>query len=231
MTGVRGDVGVEAGDAGCDDPCSAGREPDCAAEQFSLDPVGGHDLGGERVDVLGVDEWVVCGHALSMRGVRLFRLQAWLFLAESRDGGWIALGQIRSIPTCIGRELPRNHGDVRLTTQPTFRKNHSPYMKPISNTPEAQFNPSCACAKDRAAHRDAMTTTIEKQQQESVVLEPLLSIDDLAAYTRTPKSTLYSMRSAGGGPVGFRIGKSLRFQRSAVDVWIAGLAASAVAAR
>ena len=57
----------------------------------------------------------------------------------------------------------------------------------------------------------------------SQIGEPLLSLDDLVAFTGTPKSTLYSLLSAGRGPVSFKIGRNLRFRRVDVLAWVDAL--------
>jgi excisionase family DNA binding protein len=53
---------------------------------------------------------------------------------------------------------------------------------------------------------------------------PLLSLDELAAWTQTKKSTLYSLLSQGRGPRCSKVGRALRFRASDVDTWISGLA-------
>lgn len=60
--------------------------------------------------------------------------------------------------------------------------------------------------------------------QSASVLEPMLTIDDLALLTAVPKSTLYSLRSEGRGPRASKVGRSLRFRRSDVDAWLDQLA-------
>lgn len=89
----------------------------------------------------------------------------------------------------------------------------------------------CAkCAETaHSAHRSDMTRTIERPQRLTAVLDELLTMEELEEYTKTPMSTLYSLRSAGKGPVGFRIGRGLRFRRSDVDAWTNALVASALA--
>lgn len=47
----------------------------------------------------------------------------------------------------------------------------------------------------------------------------MMTIDDVSLYLRTPKSTLYSLRSEGRGPVGRRVGRNLRFRRRDIDDW------------
>ena len=71
-----------------------------------------------------------------------------------------------------------------------------------------------------------MTMTIDQPQQLLANLDPLLSMKELAEYTKTSMSTLYSIRSAGKGPRGFRLGRALRFRLSDVDGWITEMAAN-----
>jgi excisionase family DNA binding protein len=51
--------------------------------------------------------------------------------------------------------------------------------------------------------------------------ERLMTIDEVAEYTRLSKSTLYKLGSQGRGPKAARLGKHLRFRRSDVEAWIA----------
>jgi excisionase family DNA binding protein len=89
----------------------------------------------------------------------------------------------------------------------------------------------CNCKEvANAAHRQRMTPTIDTPLQKAADLDPLLTLSELATFTRTPVSTLYSLRSAGRSPIGFRLGRSLRFRRSDVEAWISGLSASERAA-
>lgn len=53
-------------------------------------------------------------------------------------------------------------------------------------------------------------------------VDPLLTVEDLAAYLDVPVATLYAWRCRGQGPVGFRVGKHLRYRRSDVEAWIRG---------
>lgn len=52
---------------------------------------------------------------------------------------------------------------------------------------------------------------------------PLLSLDELTAWTSIPKSTLYSLISAGKGPRCLKIGRVLRFRVSDVESWLDAL--------
>jgi predicted DNA-binding transcriptional regulator AlpA len=49
---------------------------------------------------------------------------------------------------------------------------------------------------------------------------PLWTLEQVAEFTATPVSTLYSLRSARRGPTGFRIGRALRFRPEDVRIWI-----------
>lgn len=51
-------------------------------------------------------------------------------------------------------------------------------------------------------------------------LDPLLSVQDLAAYLDLPVATLYAWRYRGQGPSGFRVGRHVRYRQSDVDRWI-----------
>lgn len=51
-------------------------------------------------------------------------------------------------------------------------------------------------------------------------LERLLDIDEVAAYLRIPKNTLYKWRVKGEGPRAIRFGKHLRFRRRDVEAWL-----------
>ncbi|PFG31169.1 helix-turn-helix transcriptional regulator [Paramicrobacterium agarici] len=53
----------------------------------------------------------------------------------------------------------------------------------------------------------------------SYELPDLLTIDDLAAYLRVSKQTIYHWRKTGGGPVGHYLGKHLRFAKPDIDAW------------
>lgn len=47
----------------------------------------------------------------------------------------------------------------------------------------------------------------------------ILTIDELAAYLRLSKSSLYKLAQSGGLP-GQKIGKRWRFHREAIDQWL-----------
>lgn len=50
--------------------------------------------------------------------------------------------------------------------------------------------------------------------------DPLLTIDDLAAWLGKPKNTLYAWHSRGKGPRAIRVGNTLRYRRSEVERWL-----------
>jgi excisionase family DNA binding protein len=66
-----------------------------------------------------------------------------------------------------------------------------------------------------------MTITIPDSSAE--LGAPLLSLEDLTAWTRIPKSTLYSLISDSRGPRCFKIGRSLRFRATDVEEWLNAL--------
>jgi len=50
--------------------------------------------------------------------------------------------------------------------------------------------------------------------------EPLMTIDELAAFLRIPKATIYNWSYRGGGPVSYRVGKHLRYRRTDVLTYL-----------
>ncbi|MCH7586179.1 MAG: helix-turn-helix domain-containing protein [Acidobacteria bacterium] len=48
----------------------------------------------------------------------------------------------------------------------------------------------------------------------------LLTSEDLASFLDVPIKTLYSWRYRGEGPVGFRVGKHIRYRWTDVEHWI-----------
>lgn len=58
------------------------------------------------------------------------------------------------------------------------------------------------------------------EQQNLPGLEPLLDIDELAAYLGVPVSTIYDWRTRGLGPAAHRFGKHLKFAASDVRAWV-----------
>lgn len=50
-----------------------------------------------------------------------------------------------------------------------------------------------------------------------------LTLGELAARLGVSVQALYDLRSAGRGPVGFRVGRQLRFRSGEVEAWLARL--------
>ena len=48
----------------------------------------------------------------------------------------------------------------------------------------------------------------------------LLTVEDLANFLDGPIKTLYAWRYRGEGPVGFRVGKHVRYRWTDVEQWI-----------
>ena len=69
-----------------------------------------------------------------------------------------------------------------------------------------------------------MDTTIRLQYEipaaEGQGLAPVLSMSQLARQLGVTVQTLYDLRSRGRGPVGFRVGRELRFRVSEVEAWL-----------
>jgi predicted DNA-binding transcriptional regulator AlpA len=48
----------------------------------------------------------------------------------------------------------------------------------------------------------------------------LITANELADFLDVPIKTLYAWRCRGGGPVGFRVGRHIRYRWTDVDRWI-----------
>ncbi|WP_211346096.1 helix-turn-helix transcriptional regulator [Paramicrobacterium agarici] len=60
---------------------------------------------------------------------------------------------------------------------------------------------------------------MDESRSAAFELPELLTIDDLAAYLRVSKQTIYHWRKSGGGPVGHYLGKHLRFAKPDIEAW------------
>ena len=52
-------------------------------------------------------------------------------------------------------------------------------------------------------------------------MSDIFDLNELSGYLKIPKSTLYKLSEAGKIP-SFKVGKQLRFRKSAIDKWITG---------
>ena len=52
--------------------------------------------------------------------------------------------------------------------------------------------------------------------------ERFMSIIDLSEMLGVPVNTVYGWRQRGEGPVGYRIGRHVRYRRAAVEEWLEG---------
>jgi excisionase family DNA binding protein len=48
----------------------------------------------------------------------------------------------------------------------------------------------------------------------------LMSLTDVSEMLGIPVHTLYRCRSKGDGPVGYRVGRHVRYRREAVEAWL-----------
>jgi excisionase family DNA binding protein len=53
--------------------------------------------------------------------------------------------------------------------------------------------------------------------------EPVWTADQVAAYLKVPKATLYRWRSDGSGPPARRVGRHLRYKSNEVVEWFENL--------
>lgn len=52
-------------------------------------------------------------------------------------------------------------------------------------------------------------------------LAPVMTVEDIAAYLRIPKSSVYKLARAGQIP-GLKVGRHWRFHRETIENWLAG---------
>ncbi|HLM20628.1 MAG TPA: helix-turn-helix domain-containing protein [Propionibacteriaceae bacterium] len=55
---------------------------------------------------------------------------------------------------------------------------------------------------------------------ERVTGERLMTLTELSEMLDVPIDTLYGWRHRGEGPAGYRIGRHVRYRRSAVEAWL-----------
>jgi len=67
-----------------------------------------------------------------------------------------------------------------------------------------------------------VATTIH--ESDTANLPRLLSIKELSRYLDVPVSSIYRWRSEGRGPLGFKVGKEVRFRETDVLTWLEQLA-------
>jgi excisionase family DNA binding protein len=51
-------------------------------------------------------------------------------------------------------------------------------------------------------------------------LDRLLTVQDLATYLGVPVATIYAWRYKHEGPLGFRVGRHVRFRLSDIEEWL-----------
>ena len=69
----------------------------------------------------------------------------------------------------------------------------------------------------RAASTRSRVTA--RQHRPVAEASELWTIEQVADYLGVPKQTVYSWRTSGYGPLGFRVGKHLRWRASTVIAW------------
>ncbi|MFT4264081.1 MAG: helix-turn-helix domain-containing protein [Nocardioides sp.] len=84
-------------------------------------------------------------------------------------------------------------------------------MKPISSISPADRD----TVGEPGAPSDASPRSLGNEAFDSA-----LSLKELAALLHVSVQTLYDLRSQGRGPVGFRVGRHLRFRRAEVTAWL-----------
>ncbi len=77
-----------------------------------------------------------------------------------------------------------------------------------------------ASLKGPSATKCDSSERVPSQDQGMHDFEPLLSTQELAAYLDVPLRTLYAWRYRGEDPLGFRVGRHLRYRPRAVEQWM-----------
>lgn len=79
----------------------------------------------------------------------------------------------------------------------------------------SESNTPAAVARAFGPRRRSTTVSTSRL----VDAQELWDIDDVAAYLGVTKQTIYSWRTSGYGPAGFRVGKHLRWRAATVITW------------
>ena len=74
----------------------------------------------------------------------------------------------------------------------------------------------------RSSRRNPPPLPVDRPRQPMEFRE-LWNIDQVADYLGVPKQTIYTWRTTGYGPRGFRVGKHLRWRAATVIQWTLGL--------
>ena len=81
-----------------------------------------------------------------------------------------------------------------------------------------------ACA--RSSHGDSKAPLCPKYHlRKKMIMTPqagdkLMSLTDVSEMLGIPVHTLYRWRYRGDGPVGYRVGRHVRYRREAVEAWL-----------
>lgn len=54
--------------------------------------------------------------------------------------------------------------------------------------------------------------------------ERLLTVQEVADYLGVPRATIYAWRRQGEGPLGYRVGRHVRYRPEDVDTWLSARA-------
>lgn len=99
-----------------------------------------------------------------------------------------------------------------------------PSLQNLSSWRRAAATCSTSLAPSRpAAGRLAHLPVMTDDDTRADPLGPVLTLAQLANLLGVPVQTLYDLRSHGGGPKGFRVGRQLRFRLAEVQAWLARL--------
>ena len=90
--------------------------------------------------------------------------------------------------------------------------------EPLARTPRRRH-------PGRHAHSAGQTLPKLRSTRRKMIMtlqagDKLMSLTDLSEMLGIPIHTLYRWRYKGDGPVGYRVGRHVRYRREAVEVWL-----------
>ena len=82
-----------------------------------------------------------------------------------------------------------------------------------------------ACPNAPATAPEVATLTRRAQSKRKMIMtlqadDKLMSLTDVSEMLGIPVRTLYRWRYKGDGPVGYRVGRHVRYRREAVEAWL-----------
>ena len=90
-------------------------------------------------------------------------------------------------------------------------------------TPEATTGAGACARASTAIRRHRRASQCDSRKRMIMTLQAgdkLMSLTDVSEMLGIPVHTLYRWRYKGDGPVGYRVGRHVRYRREAVEAWL-----------